>query len=285
MHQNAGDYHDRIKYLKHSKVYFALTIDPVIYESYIRRFWSSAVVSEVDGVKNHSKSTFSGRETPLFPELMGFFDVKSGAESRSSSSSSYDGHEYDGHEADGDNVDDNDVLFETEHLNTTQDTPPISPNHDRIPTPIHKSHKAVAELTTLVSSLPTTVQSQDKEILKLKKENKSLKLAKSSSKPRKFKRLVRGPHPQPSYKYLVVSSSTSSEDDAVRRREKVSSDDEIFYDMFADVGPSSPLSDKVEADCASGGPMSPVGENIVSSSASPIQTIDKGKQIASEAEP
>ncbi|KAI3797878.1 hypothetical protein L1987_33142 [Smallanthus sonchifolius] len=189
--------------------------------------------------KNHSRSTFYGTETPLFPELLGFTDVESGAESSSSRSSSCN--------VDYDAVDNNDDGHNGEGYST------FSPNHDRIPTHIHRSsahsheevmhswaitlqtkneslQKAVAELTSLFSSLSTTVQSQDKEILKLKKENKRLKLAKSSSKPKKFKILVRGPPPKPSYKNFVVSSSTSFEDDAVRQGEK-DSDEEIFYDV------------------------------------------------------
>ncbi|KAI3805300.1 hypothetical protein L1987_27540 [Smallanthus sonchifolius] len=226
---------------------------------------------------NHSRSTFSGTETQLFPTLMNFSNVKSGAESRSSGSSSSNND--DGHDAYGDNVDDNDVVFETEDLNTKQDTPPVSPNHNRIPTPIHRSpphshdevipswaitlqskneslHKAVVVQTSLVSSLSTTVQSQDKEVLKLKKENKRLKLAKSSSKPKKFKRLTGG---------------------------EGSDDEEIFGGD--DVGPNSQFSNKVEANTVDAGPSSPFGDNIVSPPGSLITNVDKGQQIATEAEP
>ncbi|KAI3784158.1 hypothetical protein L1987_43252 [Smallanthus sonchifolius] len=82
----------------------------------------------VNKKKNHSRSTISGRETPLFLDLMGFSDVESGAESSSSGSSSsessYDADNNDDneHDGDGDNAINDDVIFETEDLNTTQYT-------------------------------------------------------------------------------------------------------------------------------------------------------------------
>ncbi|KAI3814045.1 hypothetical protein L1987_18787 [Smallanthus sonchifolius] len=182
----SGDYHDLIKYLKHSKVYFALTIDPVIYEPYICRLWSSTVVSEVDRVEV-IKATFHG---------MIIQDIELGVESSSSGSSSSnadsdaDKNNGDGHDEEGDNVDNNDVVFETEDLNTTHGTQLVSPNQSQdevmpswaitLQSQNESLQKAVAELTSLVSSFSTTAQTQDNEIMKLNKENKRLKLATSS---------------------------------------------------------------------------------------------------------
>ncbi|KAI3776344.1 hypothetical protein L1987_46121 [Smallanthus sonchifolius] len=139
------------------------------------------------------------------------------------------------------------VEFDHEELNTTQGTtyPPPTPIEERVPTPIHSSPPAYSEempswgitlqtqnqalqqavegLTTLVISLSTTVKNQDKEILKLKQNNRKLK----------------------------VFSSSSSSDDARRQGEK-DSEDEIHVadpkvndeipgdDHVADVHPSSP---------------------------------------------
>ncbi|KAI3783303.1 hypothetical protein L1987_42381 [Smallanthus sonchifolius] len=80
--------------------------------------------------KNHSRSTFSGNETPLFPEMMGFSDVESSEESESSSSSSRtevsdDSDNDDDPDGEGDNINSN-VEFDHVELHTTQDTPPIS---------------------------------------------------------------------------------------------------------------------------------------------------------------
>ncbi|KAI3784293.1 hypothetical protein L1987_43390 [Smallanthus sonchifolius] len=77
--------------------------------------------------KNHSRSTFSGAETPLFLEMMGFSDVEIGAESTSSG------------EEENNNVE---VEFDQEELHTTQDSPP---RHDRIPTPVHITSSRSAE--------------------------------------------------------------------------------------------------------------------------------------------
>ncbi|KAI3797791.1 hypothetical protein L1987_33054 [Smallanthus sonchifolius] len=227
--------------------------------------------------KNYSRSTFSGAGTPLFPEMMG---VESGDESRSSSSSSSSAHEAsdvdnndndDGPDEEGENVNDN-VEFDHEELHTTQDTSPVMPSWAiSLQTHNETSQKAMAELTSLVSTLSLTVQSQDKEIRKLKIENKRLKLSKSSYKPEKFKILVRGPPQNPSYKNFVVSSSISSEDDAVRQGEKEYVDEEVFgHNDGDDAGPSSPFVEKnVDVAC----PSSPIGENILSSNGSPIKTI------------
>ncbi|KAI3783354.1 hypothetical protein L1987_42433 [Smallanthus sonchifolius] len=232
------------------------------------------------------RSTFSGPETPLFPEMMGFGrntlfgSFESGAESSSSGSSSSAGdtdHIDDGKNGKGENIHAN-VEFEHEELHTTQDSPPRQDKNETL-------QRVFTELTSLVSTLSTTVQSQYKEILKLKRENKRLKLSKSSSKPRKFKRLMRGPPPKPSYKNFVVSTSTSSED-VERQGEKISneeifggndSDEEIFDGDNA--GPSS-LADDVVGGADIAGPSSPIGENILSSRGSPI----KSKQIMTEAE-
>ncbi|KAI3773987.1 hypothetical protein L1987_48527 [Smallanthus sonchifolius] len=100
--------------------------------------------------KNHSRSIFSGTETPLFPELLGFSDVESGAESISLGFSSSNT------DSDADDNNDNGHNGEVITLQTRNES----------------LQKAVAKLTSLVSSLSTTVQSQEKEILKLNKENK-----------------------------------------------------------------------------------------------------------------
>ncbi|KAI3776320.1 hypothetical protein L1987_46096 [Smallanthus sonchifolius] len=62
---NSGDYHDLIKYLKHSRVCFALTIDPMIYEDYIRQFWDTAEVIKVDEVYS-IKATVHAQENFIF---------------------------------------------------------------------------------------------------------------------------------------------------------------------------------------------------------------------------
>ncbi|KAI3743701.1 hypothetical protein L1987_56765 [Smallanthus sonchifolius] len=319
---NSGDYQDLIKYLKHSKVYFALTIDPVIYELYIRQFWSSAELTKVDGVsminttvndqeilisegtihthlrrmgyegefnhttirkcmlscnwryvchlvlhclssrksrwddlslhlsstvvltahipygnsnlpeleetldlvhlnpkvvmnmkKNHSRGKFSGIETPIFQEMMGFEDIESEAESSSSGSSSdnVEDDNVDGQDGEGENVNAN-VKFNHEELHTTQDTPRVSPDHERISSPIH---------------------------------------------------------------------STSSEGDAERQGEKVF-DEEVFDGKNS--GNASPSSPNV-ADADVAGPSSPIGEQILSYHGSPIKNIDKRKQIVIEDDP
>ncbi|KAI3762528.1 hypothetical protein L1987_52958 [Smallanthus sonchifolius] len=111
--------------------------------------------------------------------MMGFSYIKSGVKSSSS---------------DNEDVNEN-MEFEHEELHTTQDSPP---RQHRVPIPMQGSpvhsqeevmpsqaitlqsqneslQKAVAEWTSLVSTLSTIVQSQDKEILKLKQENKRKK--------------------------------------------------------------------------------------------------------------
>ncbi|KAI3815413.1 hypothetical protein L1987_15080 [Smallanthus sonchifolius] len=313
---NCGNYLDLIKYLKHSMVYFAHTINLVIYEVYIRQFGSSVEVTEVSGVsmikaivndqdilisddtirthrrfndtandpttlspdvviqtfrrmayeeleetlglahlnprvfvnmkKNHSRSTFSGNKTPLFPEMMGFEDIESGAESSSLGSSS-------------------DMLMKEMIIMMMDKMEMMNMLIPILSLTMKNSTQLKIHLLHLLDMIGFNSYSQ------FKKEKKRLELSKSSSKPRKLRRLVRGPPPQPSYKNIVVSSNTSSEGDAESHEEK--DDEEVFYFDGDNAGISSPADDDVA------GPSSPMGENILSSSGSPIKNLYKGKQI------
>ncbi|KAI3827618.1 hypothetical protein L1987_01697 [Smallanthus sonchifolius] len=279
---NSGDYHDLIEYLKHSKVYFALSIDPVIYEDSIRTHLhfndaanDPAALSPATVIQTFRRMGYEGE----------FNHTTIRKCSSSSSSDNDDGANDDNPHGEEENNNDN-VEFDQEELHT-QDSPP---RQDMVPTPVHKSpdhiledvmpswaitlqnqkkslQKAVAKLTSLVSNLSSTVNSQDKKILKLKKENKRLKLLKSLSKPKKFKRLVRGPPPRPFYKNFVVSSSTSSPSSIKRQGENI--EKEVFDSLNGDdYGPSAPA-DHNNADDADQG--SPIGVITLSPPKSPVK--------------
>ncbi|KAI3825498.1 hypothetical protein L1987_06988 [Smallanthus sonchifolius] len=152
--------------------------------------------------KNHSKSTFSCNEIMLFDNMLGF---TYGASSSSSSSSSESDGDNDNDGDGGDDEHDNNVvaigedefIFYQEDLRTTQgSSPPLTPNA--------ALHRVVEGLTTLVTSLSTIVADQAKEIIRLEQKNKKLKYAESSSKPKSFKRLVKGPSRNDKGKAIMI---------------------------------------------------------------------------------
>ncbi|KAI3774050.1 hypothetical protein L1987_48593 [Smallanthus sonchifolius] len=251
---NFGDYHDLIKYLKHSKVYFALTINPVIYEAYIRQFWESTALSAVNGVEM-IKATVNGQE----------FSISEGSIRTHLRSSSSESSSDDYNNEDGDNAANDDVVFETEDLHTTQDTQPVSFDHERVLTLVQRSPAHAHD--EVMPSWAFTLQSQNESLQKAVADLTSLVSSLN----------------------CVVSSNSSSEGDAVRQGEMASKEEIFDVNEVADVAnvlstsPFSDNADKVVDDDA--GPSSPISENIVSPLGSPITNVDKGKKIAIEAEP
>ncbi|KAI3819743.1 hypothetical protein L1987_13591 [Smallanthus sonchifolius] len=234
--------------------------------------------------KSHSRSTFSGVETPLFPEMLGLSDGESEVFSSFSSDSDCESDSKDdaANSIEGKVHEEENVDFEHEELRTTLGTtsPPPTPVEERVPTPNHNSPPAQSEE---MSIWDITLQNHNQALQQAVKEK--LKYSESSSKPRKFKRLVKGPHPNPSYKNFRVSSSSSSSDSAIRQGEK-GSENEIHVANHvdnaeindaeihnADVHPSSP-----DVVVNSSKPIinSPIGY--------PTRNIDKGKGILIEEE-